>query len=167
MQAARAGLAERPDLVEALDEYISEETGHEQWILDDIQAAGGDPDRVVAGGPAPATAAMVEHAYETIRAGNPVAFFGMVFVLEGTSIALAQQGAEAVRAALGLPKQAFRYLTSHGALDQDHMRFFETLVNGLHDPADQAAILTMASEIFDLFAGIFAAIPMETAHELA
>lgn len=167
MRAARMGLAERPDLVEALDEYIAEETGHEQWILDDIEAAGGDPDKAIAQGPAPATAAMVDHAYATIREGNPVAFFGMVFVLEGTSIALAQQGAEAVRAALGLPKQAFRYLTSHGALDQDHMRFFETLVNGLHDPADQASILTMATEIFDLFAGIFAAIPMETTHELA
>jgi len=167
MQAARARLADRPELVAALDDYIGEESGHEQWILDDIEAAGGDPADVIARGPSPATAAMVDHAYATIRQGNPIGFFGMVFVLEGTSIALAQQGAEAVRAALGLPKQAFRYLTSHGALDQDHMRFFERLVNGLEDSADQEAILNMANEIFGLFAGIFAAIPMEPAHEAA
>lgn len=167
MQAARAGLSHRPELVEALDDYIVEETGHEQWILDDIRAAGGDPALAIAQGPSPATAAMVDHAYSTIRAGNPVAFFGMVFVLEGTSIALAQQGAEAVRTSLGLPKEAFRYLTSHGALDQDHMRFFEGLVNRLDGPADQDAIVAMASRIFDLFANIFATIPMETAHEHA
>jgi len=167
MQAARAGLADRPDLVDALDDYIAEETGHEHWILDDIAAAGGDPEAVAASAPAPATTAMVEHAYRTIRDGNPVAFFGMVFVLEGTSIALAQQGAEAVRASLSLPPEAFRYLTSHGALDQEHMQFFERLVNRLDDPADQRAILTMASEIFELFAGIFASIPMEPSHELA
>jgi long-subunit acyl-CoA synthetase (AMP-forming)/pyrroloquinoline quinone (PQQ) biosynthesis protein C len=167
MRAARARLRDRPALVTALDDYILEETGHEQWILADIAAAGGDPVAAVEGGPSAATAAMVDHAYRAIETGNPVGFFGMVFVLEGTSIALAQQGAEAVRAALGLPEAAFRYLTSHGALDQDHMRFFETLVNGLDDPADQQAIVAMADAIFDRFAGIFASIPMEPAHVVA
>ena len=128
---------------------------------------GGDPDAVAASRPASANGHGREHAYRTIREGNPVAFFGMVFVLEGTSIALAQQGAEAVRKSLALPPEAFRYLTSHGALDQEHMQFFERLVNRLDDPADQRAILTMANEIFDLFAGIFASIPMEQTHEIA
>jgi len=162
MRLARAGLAGKPALVRALDDYIAEEEGHEQWILDDIRAAGGDPDAAVAAGPSPATARMVDHAYRTIRSGNPAAFFGMVFVLEGTSIALASHGAQAVRGSLGLPETAFTYLTSHGALDQDHMRFFETLVNGIDDRADQDAIVAMANDIFLLFGGIFAAIPMET-----
>jgi pyrroloquinoline quinone (PQQ) biosynthesis protein C len=161
MRIARSGLAAKPMLIDALDDYIAEEEGHEQWILNDIHAAGGDADAVVRDGPSPATARMVDHAYATLRDGNPAAFFGMVFVLEGTSIALASNGAEAVRASLALPRSAFTYLTSHGALDQDHMRFFEALVNGLADPADQDAIVTMANDIFDLFAGIFATIPME------
>jgi acyl-CoA synthetase (AMP-forming)/AMP-acid ligase II/pyrroloquinoline quinone (PQQ) biosynthesis protein C len=164
MQAARARLSDRPQLVAALDDYIKEETGHEQWILDDIKAAGGDTGKAAADGPSPATAAMVDHAYRTIEQGNPAAFFGMVFVLESTSIALAQQGADAVRTALGLPPEAFRYLVSHGALDQDHLRFFEQLVNRLDDPADAQAILQMANDVFDLFGGIFATIPMEQPH---
>lgn len=167
MRLARSGLTAKPNLVHALDDYIEEEEGHEQWILNDIRAAGGDPDAVVAGGAAPATARMVDHAYATLQSGNPAAFFGMVFVLEGTSIALASNGAEAVRSSLGLPETAFTYLTSHGALDQDHMRFFETLVNGLEDRSDQDAIVAMANDIFDLFGGIFAAIPMETVSEAA
>jgi pyrroloquinoline quinone (PQQ) biosynthesis protein C len=161
MEEARARLGDRPGLVHALDEYIEEETGHEQWILADIEAAGGDADAVAASEPAPATKAMVDHAYRTIREGNPAAFFGMVYVLEGTSIAMASQGAGAVQETLGLPAGAFRYLTSHGALDQEHMVFFERLMNTIDDPADQQAIIEMARAIFALFGGMFASVELE------
>lgn len=161
MQEARARLGHRPSLVRALDDYIEEETGHEHWILEDIDAAGGDGRAVAASNPAPATAAMVDHAYRTIREGNPAAFFGMVYVLEGTSIAMASHGAGAVQAALGLPDDAFHYLKSHGALDQEHMVFFERLMNRIDDPGDQQAIITMAREMFALFGGLFASIELE------
>ncbi len=161
MQAARARLGERPELVTALDEYIAEETGHEYWILDDIAAAGGDRAAVEASAPGPATLAMTDHAYRTIREDNPAAFFGMVYVLEGTSIAMASNGAGAVQMALDLPDTAFRYLTSHGALDQDHMIFFERLMNTIDDPDDQRAIIVMANQVFGLFGGVFAAIDLE------
>ncbi len=167
LRAARAALAHRPDLAAALDDYIEEEDGHDEWILSDIAHAGGDPEAVRASEPAPATRAMVDHAYHRIASGNPIAFFGMVFVLESVSVALAQRGASAVAERLGLPSQAFTYLTSHGALDQEHMLFFANLVNGLTDPADRAAITTMAQEMFGLFGAMFAAIPMETAHVAA
>ncbi len=47
------------------------------------------------------------------------------------------------------------------------MHFFERLVNSLTDEADRQAILTMANRIFDLFASIFASIPMEEPHVIA
>ena len=161
MQAARARLRDRPDLLAALDEYIAEETGHEEWILADIAAAGGDADAARASEPAPATRAMVDHAYRMIEEANPAAFFGMVYVLESVSVALAQRGASAVAENLGLPPEAFTYLTSHGALDQDHMAFFAELVNGLERGDDRAAILQMAREMFGLFGAVFASIEME------
>lgn len=161
MQAARARLGHRPELVAALDEYIAEETGHEEWILDDIAAAGGDRAATAASPPGAAAAAMVRHAYDVIQTGNPASFFGMVYVLEGTSILMAQTGAKAVQASLGLPPQAFRYLTSHGALDQQHMAFFAKLMNTIDDPDDQAAIIAMANDMFGLFGGIFAGIELE------
>ncbi|MCT2398200.1 AMP-binding protein [Novosphingobium mangrovi (ex Huang et al. 2023)] len=172
MQAARARLLDRPDLLAALDEYIEEETGHEEWILADIAAAGGDADAARVSDPAPATRAMVEHAYRAIEEGNPACFFGMVYVLESVSVALAQRGASAVAENLGLPPEAFTYLTSHGALDQDHMAFFAGLVNALESEGDRAAILRMAREMFGLFGGVFASIemgdaPMEDKHVAA
>ncbi len=161
LQAAREQLAHRGDLAAALDEYIAEETGHDEWILSDITAAGGNADAVRRSKPGPATRAMVDHAYDRIRSGNAVSFFGMVYVLESVSVALAQRGASAVAVRLGLPPEAFTYLTSHGALDQDHMRFFAELVNGLSDPAERATITTMAQEMFGLFGRVFATIFLE------
>jgi pyrroloquinoline quinone (PQQ) biosynthesis protein C len=167
MHEARARLSGRPELVAALDEYIAEETGHEAWILSDIAAAGGDAELARVRPPNPATQAMVDHAYARIRSGDPVAFFGMVYVLESVSVALAGRGASAVAARLGLPPEAFSYLTSHGALDQSHLRFFADLVNALNDEADRQSIVRMAQEIFGLFAAMFAAIGTETADALA
>lgn len=167
MQAARARLAHRPELVAALDEYIDEETGHDEWILSDIAVAGGDAEAVRRSDPAPATAAMVQHAYETIKNGNPVAFFGMVYVLESVSVALASRGAGAVAERLGLPPQAFTYLTSHGALDQDHLVFFADLVDALDREEDCAAILAMARDMFGLFGGMFAGLDLEADNNVA
>lgn len=163
MLEARAALVGRGKdaLVAALDKYIEEETGHEEWILDDIAAAGGDRAAAEASDPAPTTKAMVDHAYRTIRHGNPSAFFGMVFVLEGTSVALAINGAAAVQRRLGLPNTAFRYLNSHGTVDQDHMKLFEGLMNRIDSPDDQLAIVQMAKDMFGLFGGMFAGIQLE------
>ncbi len=142
----------------AVAEYIEEELGHEEWILDDIRAAGGDPDRVRQEQPLPATELMVAYAYHTVDRGNPAGFFGMVHVLEGTSVSLAHLAADAIRNRLGLPQSAFRYLTSHGSVDQEHIRFLAELMDQLDDPEDQAAVTHAASMFFRLYGDIFRAI---------
>jgi pyrroloquinoline quinone (PQQ) biosynthesis protein C len=164
---ARSRLAHQPVLAAALDAYIEEESGHEQWVLADIGVAGGDPRAVAEGEPHPATARMVRRAYEEVGQGNPVSMFGMVFVLEGTSVALASRGAAAIQASLGLPDAAFTYLTSHGALDQEHLRFFAGLMDSITDVADQQAIVAMAREMFCLFADLFRSIQLEETHAAA
>jgi pyrroloquinoline quinone (PQQ) biosynthesis protein C len=164
LTAARAALADRPVLVAALDDYIDEEVGHDEWILSDIAAAGGDPEAVRRSEPASATQAMIDHAYAAIRGGNPIAQFGMVYVLESVSVAIAQRGASAVQRRLGLPPEAFTYLTSHGDLDAAHMTFFARQVNALDDPEDKAAIIAMARDMFALFGGVFASIVLERVH---
>jgi len=161
LRLARQRLAGNALLCAALDDYIAEESGHEQWILNDIAAAGGDRGRAAMSEPAAATAAMVRRAYERVGQGNPASLFGMVFVLEGTSVALASRGAAAIQRSLGLPDRAFTYLTSHGALDQDHLRFFAALMDRVAEPADQQAIIDMARDMYGLFADMFRSIDLE------
>ncbi len=160
MQAARAGLDNAHDRFRhALDEYIAEETGHEHWILDDIRNSGGEAEAVRLGEPREATQRMVAFAYDYIAKVNPMGFFGMVFVLEGTSVRLATQGAEAVARNLNLGPECFSYLTSHGSLDMEHLVFFQRLMDEVTDPDDQAAVIEVAKAIFERFADVFRAIP--------
>ena len=105
-------------LREAIAEYIEEEIGHQEWILNDIRACGGDAEAVRHGQPALPTELMVAYVYDRIARHNPASFFGMVNVLEGTSIALATQAAGVLQDKLDLPAKAFSYLTSHGSPDQ-------------------------------------------------
>ena len=65
----------------AVGEYIEEEMGHEEWILNDIDASGGNAETVRNGTPSLATKLMVAYAYHTIQRRNPVGFFGMVHIL--------------------------------------------------------------------------------------
>jgi long-subunit acyl-CoA synthetase (AMP-forming)/heme oxygenase len=146
-------------LRDALQEYIVEETGHEEWILEDIRNAGGNADAVRQGEPRMATELMVSYAYDYVGRINPVGFFGMVFVLEGTSTQLAQRGAEALMQSLDLPESCFHYLLSHGALDLKHMQFFQALMDRLDEPEDQAAVIHVAKRMFILFANVFSGIP--------
>jgi pyrroloquinoline quinone (PQQ) biosynthesis protein C len=161
LRATKAAL--RPHqkwLQDPLDEYIEEEWGHEEWILNDIRACGQDHETVRSGQPSQATAAMVAHAYDITTRGNPLGFFGMVYVLEGTSVALALEAADAIQKPLALPDQAFSYLRSHGQLDQEHTAHFAMLMDRIDEPQDQQAIVQAAREFFQLYGDIFRSLPM-------
>ena len=145
----------------AIAEYIDEETGHQEWILNDIKACGIDPEPHRYGTPNPETELMVSYAYDTISRGNPVGFLGMVLVLEGTSIQLATNASKTIQSSLHLPDTAFSYLSSHGSLDIDHMKFYESLVNRLDDEADKAAIIHMANMMYRLYGDVFRSLPLD------
>jgi pyrroloquinoline quinone (PQQ) biosynthesis protein C len=151
----------------AVAEYIEEETGHQEWILNDIAACGVDAEAVRRGQPALATELMVSYAYDTVNRLNPLGFFGMVHVLEGTSISIADQAADRIRSSLGLPKKAFSYLYSHGALDQDHVKFFEGLMNRITNDKDQAQILHCAKVFYTLYGNIFRSLGQQIPGALA
>jgi hypothetical protein len=162
MRAAHARLdADHAPFRQALEAYAAEEAGHEAWILDDIRRAGGDWTAARDGAPRPATRALVDYAYGVVQRGNPMGLFGMVYVLEGTSVRLASRGAHAVAASLGLGPECFSYLRSHGALDLTHMAFFRELMSGVEQAGDRAAIVDTAQAVFRLYADLFRAIPHE------
>jgi len=142
-------------LHKAVAEYISEEIGHEEWILDDISACGGDWKAVRDSSPSFATEQMIAYAWYTILRGNPVGFFGMVLVLEGTSVALATNAAEGLQQSLGMSPKCFTYLLSHGSLDISHMQHFSSLMNQIDDPEDQQAIIHCAQHMYRLYGDIF------------
>jgi pyrroloquinoline quinone (PQQ) biosynthesis protein C len=154
---------EKEWLREAVAEYIEEELGHQEWILNDIAACGFDKEEVRNSRPGAATELMVAYAYDTIQRVNPLGFFGMVHVLEGTSITTADAAANAIKDALQLPAKAFSYLRSHGALDLEHVKFFESLMERITDPEEQAQIIHSARMFYRLYANIFRSLTADIA----
>jgi pyrroloquinoline quinone (PQQ) biosynthesis protein C len=153
----------------AIGEYIEEEMGHQEWVLNDIAECGGDKEAVRASlsnetNPSLATELMVAYAYDMIHRVNPIGFFGMVLVLEGTSTAAATQAGEALISSLGLPKKAFSYLLSHGSLDISHVSFYESIVNQITDADDQAILIHSAKVFYKLYGDVFRDITSRTMH---
>ncbi len=142
-------------LREAVAEYIEEELGHQEWILNDIKACGGDAEAVRHGQPSMPTELMVAYAYDMINRINPIGFFGMVLVLEGTSVAMATQAGAALQQSLGLSNKAFSYLTSHGSLDVGHVDFYAELVNKIEDEKERALLIHSAKNFYKLYGEIF------------
>lgn len=137
--------------------YVDEESGHEAWILEDIAALGGDAEAVRHAQPRIPCKVMVGYAHYSIAELGPVAMLGMVHVLEGMSVLLAQKAAEAIRARLRAEGGGggFRYLTSHGALDHDHVAFFRLLVDRLEAPAAQDLLIDSAKVMYSLYGDLF------------
>lgn len=142
-----------------LVEYIAEEVGHDEWILSDIKNIGGDVDAVKNARPGLPVELMNAFNYDLVTRQNPLAYFGMIFVLEGASIDHATGASEALQKSLGLSKECFSFLDSHGSLDIDHVQFIGNALNKITDPQDQEDILHSAKVIYQLYTDMFRSIP--------
>jgi len=150
--------AEKEWLRAALAEYIEEEYGHHEWILNDIRACGGDAESVRSGIPGRAIELMLAWLYYRIERVNPLCVFGMVHVLEGTSVHIATPIAESLQHALNLPEEATTYLRSHGALDLEHLKFFASLMDKVTDERDQQDIIHTANVVYVLYGDMLRAL---------
>jgi pyrroloquinoline quinone (PQQ) biosynthesis protein C len=150
-----------------LKEYVNEEYGHENWILDDLDACGVDASAITQSTPEISVELLVSYVYDYINRRNPVGMLGMVHVLEGTSTRLATEIARLVQAKLNLPDRAFRYLRSHGELDREHVAFFEALVNELTEPQDVDAMIHVADRVYHLYGDVIRAARGEASRDAA
>ncbi|WNJ97876.1 iron-containing redox enzyme family protein [Vibrio ruber] len=156
LMACGARLGEEKEWLRvAIAEYIEEEIGHHEWILNDICACGGSADDVRNnqndGAVCSAIELMIAYLYHQIDRGNPLALFGMVWVLEGTSVGIGGQVAQQVKQTLNLQDDALTYLTSHSELDQEHIQFFACLMDRITDPDEQQVIIRSANMVFQLY----------------
>jgi hypothetical protein len=154
LAAARCGPHDRR-YQSTLFEYIIEERGHEEWILEDIAALGGDADAVRHGSPRFPCKIMVGHAYYLVDRVSPYGLLGMIHVLEGMSVALAGKAVLALRGSLRSGADAgFKYLTTHSDLDVGHAKLFEGLLDEL-DPQHLPLVIEAACDFYKLYGEMF------------
>jgi pyrroloquinoline quinone (PQQ) biosynthesis protein C len=154
--AARCGDDFR-DVRYALYERIEEEKGHEAWVLEDIGAMGGDVAAAHATPPSAPVQAMIGFNYYAAERLHPCSVLGMLYVLEVISSVYGGRVSDAIARKLGREVAAggFKFLSSHAAMDLDHMASLNRLVKTVQDPAAQAAIIRSTLVNFHQFGQIF------------
>jgi pyrroloquinoline quinone (PQQ) biosynthesis protein C len=140
-----------------LYERIGEEKGHEAWVLEDIAAIGGDVQEAGRNPPSVPVQAMIAFNYFSAERVHPCSVLGMLYTLEVVSSVYGGRVADSIARALGREVDAggFKFLSSHAALDVDHMAKLNILVKSIADPVAQEAIINSTRVNFFQFGRMF------------
>jgi pyrroloquinoline quinone (PQQ) biosynthesis protein C len=138
-------------------ERIGEERGHEQWVLEDIGAVGGDVAAAHSTAPSAPVQAMIGFNYYAAEHIHPCSVLGMLYVLEVVASVYGGKVADSIARAIGRKTGAggFRFLSSHATLDADHMAKLNVLLKTIDDPAAQASIIDSTRVNFHQFGQLF------------
>ncbi len=112
-----------------LEKHIPEEMHHADWVLEDLEVLGVRREDILKRIPSPAWAALVGSQYYWILHVHPVALLGYIAVLEGDPPSEAALEEAVLRT--GLPREAFRTLFKHAALDPHHGEDLNTVLDEL------------------------------------
>lgn len=141
----------------ALYERIEEEKGHETWVLEDIEALGGDASGARANPPSAPVQAMIAFNYHGADRIHPCSVLGMLYMLEVVSSVYGGRVSDSIAHAMGREVAAggFKFLTSHATMDLDHMAKLNRLVKTIADPGARAAIVNSTRVNFYQFRLMF------------
>ncbi len=158
MAAAAARCDDRNrDVRFELYERISEEKGHEAWVLEDIEAVGGDVRGAGRNPPSAPVQAMIAFNYFSAERVHPCSVLGMLYMLEVVSSVYGGRVADSIARKLGRDVDAggFKFLSSHATMDVDHMAKLNKLVKTIDDPVAQEAIVNSTRVNFFQFCRMF------------
>ncbi|MDQ3932608.1 MAG: iron-containing redox enzyme family protein [Actinomycetota bacterium] len=126
-----------------LEKHIPEEQGHDEWLLEDLEALGIDRSEVLTRPPSPAVAALVGAQYYWILHYHPVALLGYIALLEGYPPH--RHEIEYLMARTGSSPRAFRTLLAHADLDPHHRDELNDMLNALPLTAEQRSVLGLSA----------------------
>jgi pyrroloquinoline quinone (PQQ) biosynthesis protein C len=140
-----------------LYENIEGEKGHEEWVIEDVIAMGGDVGQVRTAPPSAPVQAMIGFNYGSVEHQHPCAVLGMLYSLEVISSVYGGRVSDSIARAIGRDVNGggFKFLSSHATMDLDHMAKLNRLVKTIDDPRAQTAILDATRVNFYLFAQMF------------
>jgi len=147
-------------IIPYIDKYIKEETGEENWILENITAMGGDENKIKISKPLESVELFNSYNYDCVRSSNPLSFLGVIFMLENASKNLAAEGTKAIKNSLGVKDSGITYLEAHTKIEKNlEEQFLYKTFKAIHKKPDQDFIIETAQKGFLLFADIMRSIP--------
>jgi pyrroloquinoline quinone (PQQ) biosynthesis protein C len=157
MHAASARCADFPGVRAELEERIEEERGHEAWVLEDIDALGGDVSGAKSNLPSSPVQAMIAFNYDGAERGHPCSVLGMLYTLEVVSSVYGGRVADSIARAIDrrVEDGGFKFLVSHTSMDAEHMAKLNLLVRTIADSQAQSAIVNATRVNFFQFGRMF------------
>lgn len=107
-------------LIDYWDKHIIEETGHDEWVLQDLEVLGIAREETTQTSPPKDIAAFVGPQYYWIYHSHPVALLGYCFALENYGQSLGD--VKKFEQQTGYPPESFRTLRGHAEADVHHRR---------------------------------------------
>ena len=139
--------------------HMHEETGHEEWVLNDLDAVGVTRGDARAHAPAVHTLALSGYNYWAADRRHPCSALGMLYALEVIASVYGGPFASAIRDALLLDgDRGVSFLDSHSTLDAEHMAQLRLVLNQIQDEAAQTAVVESVRVDFHHFTRIVEAV---------
>jgi len=124
-----------------LYEHMHEESGHEQWVTNDLDAVG------------------VSQATLLAHRRDPCSALGMMYTLEVIASVYGGTFAEAIRSSLLLEgDRGVSFISSHATMDAEHMAELRQVLNTVDDEAAREAIVESTLVNFHHVTRVFEAV---------
>lgn len=142
-----------------LYEHMQEESQHEQWVMNDLEAMGVSPEDTRAHQPMVFTQALNGYNYWSADRRDPCSVLGMLYTLEVIASVYGGPFVSALRETLLIDgDRGVSFIGSHATLDTQHMAELCKVLNKLEGDAARDAVVESTIVNFDLFTRIMEAV---------
>ena len=138
-----------------LYEHMQEEKGHEEWVLNDLEAIGVMRGDSRAHTPSVHTLALNGYNYWAADRRHPCSALGMLYALEVVASVYGGPFSEAIRESLLLEgDHGVSFISSHATMDAKHMAELRQVLNQVREEAAQQAVMESVRVNFHHFTRI-------------
>lgn len=142
-----------------LYEHMHEESGHEAWVMNDLEAIGVSAAATRAHQPSHDTLALTGYNYWAADRRHPCSVLGMMYTLEVIASVYGGTFAEAIRDSLLLDgDRGISFIGSHATMDVHHMETLRHALNTIVDDDARAAVTEATLLNFHHITRIFGAV---------
>ena len=139
--------------------HMQEESGHEAWVMNDLEAVGVGPAATLAHQPSLDTLALTGYNHWAADRRHPCSVLGMMYTLEVIASVYGGTFASAIRDSLLLDgERGISFIGSHATMDAEHMIDLRKVLNTLTDDAARDAITESVLVNFHHITRIFSAV---------
>jgi pyrroloquinoline quinone (PQQ) biosynthesis protein C len=142
-----------------LYEHIHEESGHEEWVLNDLEAVGVLRETALSASPSIFVTALCGYNYWSADRRHPCSALGMMYSLEVIASVYGGPFSSAISESLLLRDgRGLSFISSHAEMDAEHMIALRLALNTVVRKQTQDAIVDSALVNFHHFTKMFEAI---------